>query len=107
MVRKVKRDMPRDHAAARRLARIGEFPGIAVDFKGHKKIVVAVRDVGELPLGVKDDLCSAADSLEVRRQQWRFLDQGQRRWLQAVGVPVNSWGTDSMQTSKTFTEVLA
>jgi len=26
---------------------------------------------------------------------------------QALGVPVNSWGTDSMQTSKSFTEVLA
>ncbi len=26
---------------------------------------------------------------------------------QAVGVPINSWGTDSMQTSKTFTEVMA
>jgi hypothetical protein len=25
---------------------------------------------------------------------------------QAVGVPINSWGTDSMQTSKTFTEVM-
>jgi hypothetical protein len=26
---------------------------------------------------------------------------------QALGVPVNSWGTDSMQTSKTITEVMA
>jgi hypothetical protein len=26
---------------------------------------------------------------------------------QAVGVPINSWGTDSMQTSKTITEVMA
>jgi hypothetical protein len=26
---------------------------------------------------------------------------------QAMGVPVNSWGTDSMQTSKTITEVMA
>jgi hypothetical protein len=25
---------------------------------------------------------------------------------QALGVPINSWGTDSMQTSKSFTEVL-
>ena len=25
---------------------------------------------------------------------------------QAVGVPINSWGTDSMQTSKTITEVM-
>ena len=26
---------------------------------------------------------------------------------QALGVPINSWGTDSMQTSKTIAEVLA
>jgi hypothetical protein len=26
---------------------------------------------------------------------------------QALGVPINSWGTDSMQTSKTITEVMA
>jgi hypothetical protein len=26
---------------------------------------------------------------------------------QAMGVPINGWGTDSMQTSKTITEVLA
>jgi hypothetical protein len=26
---------------------------------------------------------------------------------QALGLPINSWGTDSMATSKTITEVLA
>jgi hypothetical protein len=26
---------------------------------------------------------------------------------QAMGVPVSSWGTDSMQTSKTITEIMA
>jgi len=26
---------------------------------------------------------------------------------QVMGVPVSSWGTDSMQTSKTITEIIA
>ena len=37
-------------------------------------------------------------------------DPGTRLGLtvqQAVGVPINSWGTDSMQTAKTITEVMA
>jgi hypothetical protein len=27
--------------------------------------------------------------------------------MQALGIPLSSWGTDSMETSKTITEIFA